>query len=154
MLSQTSDIQQFENGLSVTQLGAMGYGGAAGASGRLGRAATDPPGPHALTSVSQPSTNNPQPRVYGYDANGNMTNIDGLACTWDFKDRLVAVENANMRAEYSYDYTDRRITKKVFWKNADPSPATAAAAKIDSPVLQPRPSATASLGKNAGTSRK
>ena len=154
MLSQTSDIQQFENGLSVTQLGAVGYGGAAGASGRLGRAATDPPGPHALTSVSQLSTNNPQPRVYGYDANGNMTNIDGLACTWDFKDRLVRVEDASIRAEYSYDYTDRRITKKVFWKNADPPPSTAAVVKTESPLPQPQPSATVSLGKGAGSSRK
>ncbi len=154
VLSQTSDIQQFENGLSVTQLGAMGYGGAAGASGRLGRAATDPPGPHALTSVSQPSTNNPQPRIYGYDANGNMTNIDGLVCTWDFKDRLVAIENASMRAQYTYDYTDRRITKKVFWKNADSPPSVAAVAKTKSPVPRPQPSTTASLGKDAGSSRK
>ena len=46
-----------------------------------------------------------------------MTNIDGLICTWDFKDRLVAVENAEMRAAYTYDYTDRRITKSVVWTN-------------------------------------
>jgi YD repeat-containing protein len=154
MLSQTSDIQQFENGFSVTQLGNMSYGGAAGAAGRVGRAPTDPPGPHALTGVSQPSTNSPQPRVYGYDANGNMTNIDGLVCTWDFKDRLVAVENATMRAQYTYDYTDRRITKKVFWNNADPPPSTAAVVKPKSPLPQPQPSATASLGKDARSSRK
>jgi YD repeat-containing protein len=154
MLSQTSDIQQFENGFSVTQLGNMSYGGTAGASGRVGRAPTDPPGPHALTGVSQPSTNSPQPRAYDYDANGNMTNIDGLVCTWDFKDRLVAVENATMRAQYTYDYTDRRITKKVFWSNADPPPSTAAVVKPKSPLAQPQPSATASLGKDAGSSGK
>mgnify|MGYP003344556001 CR=1 FL=1 len=35
-----------------------------------------------------------------------MKVIDGLQCTWDFKDRLVAVENDQMRATYTYDYTD------------------------------------------------
>ena len=45
-----------------------------------------------------------------------MQTTDGLACTWDFKDRLTAVENAQMRAEYTCDYTDRRITKRVFPK--------------------------------------
>ena len=50
-----------------------------------------------------------------------MTNIDGLVCTWDFKDRLVAVENAEMRATYTYDYTDRRILKQV-WPKATSSP--------------------------------
>jgi len=116
LLFQTSGIQQFENGFSVTQLGAMGYGGAAGSSGRAGRGPADPPGPHALTSVSQPSTNNLQPRLYGYDANGNMTNIDGLQCTWDFKNRMVAVEDGAMRAQYTYDHTDRRITKLIICK--------------------------------------
>ena len=125
MLSQTSGIQQCENGFSVTQLGAMGYGGSAGASGRLGRAAGDPPGPHALTSVAQPATNSVQPRVYGYDANGNMINIDGLVCTWDFKDRLVAAENAEMRAEYTYDFADQRVIKKVFWKDGPLQPSLA-----------------------------
>ncbi|MGO8678836.1 MAG: toxin TcdB middle/N-terminal domain-containing protein [Limisphaerales bacterium] len=116
MLSETSDIQQFENGFSVTQLGAMGYGGAAGPSGRAGRSPGDPPGPHALTSVSQSSTNNPQPRLYGYDANGNMTNADGLQCTWDFRNRLVAVEDDAMRTQYTYDHSDHRVAKLVTYK--------------------------------------
>jgi hypothetical protein len=47
-----------------------------------------------------------------------MTNIDGLTNTWDFKDRLVAVENEKMRAEYTYDYTDRRILKRVWEKQS------------------------------------
>jgi RHS repeat-associated protein len=109
MLSQTSNIAHDENGLSVTNLGMMSYGGTAGASGRQGRDAGQP-GPHALTAA------NVGGRSYPYDANGNMQSIDGLACTWDFKDRLTAVENAQMRAEYTYDYTDRRITKRVFPK--------------------------------------
>ena len=47
-----------------------------------------------------------------------MTEIEGLRCTWDFKDRLVAAENAQMRAEYTYDCTDRRIMKQVWPKAA------------------------------------
>lgn len=109
MLSQTSNISASENGLPLTNLGTMSYGGTMGPIGRIGRDG-DQPGPHALTGVSGGN------RSYLYDANGNMENIDGLACTWDFKDRLVATENAQMRAEYTYDYTDRRITKKITQK--------------------------------------
>jgi RHS repeat-associated protein len=112
MLSQTSDIAAEENGLPVTNLGAMSYGGSMGASGRIGRDGGQP-GPHALTGVTGGD------RSYAYDANGNMESIDGMDCTWDFKDRLIAVENERMRAEYSYDYTDRRITKKVTPKPAE-----------------------------------
>ncbi len=112
MLGQTSNNPLEENGLAVTNLGAMAYGGAAGPSSRQGR--TNPaPGPHALTNVDNHAQGGNDTRVYDYDENGNMKNIDGLACTWDFKDRLVAAENATMRAEYSYDYTGRRISKKV-----------------------------------------
>ncbi|MEI7935495.1 MAG: toxin TcdB middle/N-terminal domain-containing protein [Verrucomicrobiota bacterium] len=110
MLAQTSTINQQENGLPVANLGQMDSGGSAGRSNRTGRTPSDPPGPHALTSIrnTQYAT-----RIYPYDANGNMTTIDGLACTWDFKDRLVAVENTQMRAAYTYDFTDRRIIKRV-----------------------------------------
>ena len=51
-----------------------------------------------------------------------MINIDGLQCTWDFKDQLVAVEDDTMRAEYRYDYTGRRIIKKVLWKKGESPP--------------------------------
>jgi uncharacterized protein RhaS with RHS repeats len=70
-----------------------------------------PPGPHALSSLAsnQPGVTN---RVYSYDANGNMQEIDGLRCTWDFMDRLVQVEDQSMRAEYRYDFTGRRIYQK------------------------------------------
>jgi RHS repeat-associated protein len=44
-----------------------------------------------------------------------MTSIDGLTATWDYKDRLVALEGPGFRAEYRYDYSDRRITKRVDW---------------------------------------
>ncbi|MFO1502041.1 MAG: toxin TcdB middle/N-terminal domain-containing protein, partial [Verrucomicrobiota bacterium] len=43
--------------------------------------------------------------------------VDGLHCTWDFKDRLVAVEDELARAEYRYDFSDRRILKRVEWKD-------------------------------------
>ena len=75
--------------------------------------AADPPGPHALTASIQPAV---ATRHYPYDANGNMTRHRRPYNTWDFKDRLVAVENAEMRADYTYDYTDRRIIKRVFWQ--------------------------------------
>jgi RHS repeat-associated protein len=95
---------------SVVNLGAMSYGGALGASGRDGRAPADPPGPHALTATVQDGT-------LSYDGNGNMDNLDGLVCAWDYKDRLVRVENEKTYAEYTYDYTDRRVIKKVWEKD-------------------------------------
>ncbi len=130
MLSQTSTIEHYENGLSMTRLGAMSYGGSSGPANRIGRAAADPPGPHALTSVSQLSTNHPQPRLFSYDANGNMLDLDGLKATWDIKDRLIAVENSEMKADYAYDHRDRRITKKV----VATATAAPAGAQIDSTI--------------------
>ena len=53
MLSQTSNIPHFDKGLSVTDLGEMDYGANAGRQGRDGRLASDPPGPHALTSARE-----------------------------------------------------------------------------------------------------
>ena len=55
-------------------------------------------------------------RSFSYDANGNMTEEDGLSFTWDFKNRLVSIENDAFRAEYRYDYADRRIVKTVSTK--------------------------------------
>ena len=60
-----------------------------------------------------------------------MTEMDGLRCTWDFKDRLVGVEDDSMRAEYLYDYTGRRIVKRVWPKAAAGSPPS---------ISDPRPS--------------
>jgi RHS repeat-associated protein len=119
MVSQLSNIPHVEDGKPITNLGNMSYGGTDGPSGRTAKGTQ--PGPHALTEIANPQS---AIRNYSYDANGNMTNIDGLACTWDFKDRLVAVENDKMRAEYTYDYTDRRITKKVTPKSSGAPPST------------------------------
>ena len=125
MLAQTSSLSDTDplTGLLVANLGQMTSGGSAGTANRIGRAASDPPGPHALTSISNlqsPISN----RLYSYDANGNMTVIDGLTNTWDFKDRLISVENTNMRAVYAYDYSDHRISKVVFTKTNGVAPAS------------------------------
>ena len=95
----------------------MDYGGTSGRFNRNGRQPNDPPGPHALTSIAN--------RDYSYDANGNMKAIDGLACTWDFLNRLVAVEDDTMRAEYTYDFTGRRISKRVTQKSLPQATASA-----------------------------
>jgi RHS repeat-associated protein len=116
MLSQTSEIVQEQDGLPVANLGSMTSGGSAGRSNRAGRAATDAPGPHALTRIS----GNGAPRDFAYDANGNLASSDGFTNSWDFKDRLVRVENSAMVALYAYDYMDRRVTKAVHWKEPAP----------------------------------
>jgi len=112
MLSKTSDINHINNGYSVTNIGQMKYGGTNGRSNRTGRNAGDEPGPHALTTTD----NGEDKREIKYDDNGNMTALEGKTFTWDFKDRLSAVEDEKMRTEYIYDYTDRRIVKKVMPK--------------------------------------
>lgn len=120
MVSQLSNIPHVEDRKSVTDLGTMISGGTAGSTNRFGKGSQ--PGPHALTRITSLSAGGEGQgevvRNYPYDGNGNMTNIDGLTNTWDFKDRLVAVENNKMRAEYAYDYTDRRILKRVWNKNS------------------------------------
>ena len=118
MLSKTSDINHSDSsGNSIADLGEMFSGANAGRSNRIGRKNGDSPGPHALTSIRE---SDGRMRVYDYDRNGNMTLIDGLKCEWDFKDRLIAAENEKMRAEYVYDYSNRRVTKEVYWKDMLP----------------------------------
>ncbi|MBO4715924.1 MAG: RHS repeat-associated core domain-containing protein, partial [Verrucomicrobia bacterium] len=108
MLSQVSSIEEKDkNDIPVANLGTMLSGGTKGSWNRKGRG--NQPGPHAVTSVGT--------RQFTYDGNGNMTTADGMTYTWDFKDRLVAVEDDTMRAEYVYDYTDRRIVKRVWQKS-------------------------------------
>jgi RHS repeat-associated protein len=120
MLEQTSDMQHIERGSPVTDPGTMAYGGTGGATGRIGRHEGDPPGPHAVTEISRPSSAR---RDAQYDANGNLTELDGLRFTWDFRDRLVAVEDDSMRAAYRYDYTGRRVIKRVLQKPFQPPDA-------------------------------
>lgn len=122
MLEQASDIIHDENGLPMANLGALDSGGTAGRFNRSGRNRGEPAGPHALTSITRSQSAS---RHYEYDDNGNMTSLDGLSCKWDFKDRLVGVENEQMRAIYDYDYADRRTTKTIHWKHAGPDKGTA-----------------------------
>ena len=86
-------------------LGTMNYSG--GTSDRVGRDPGDLPGPHALTSTTNANG------IYDYDDNGNMINIEGAECSWDFKDRLIRYKNVGTDAKYTYDYSGRRITKRV-----------------------------------------
>ncbi|MHC1765845.1 MAG: RHS repeat-associated core domain-containing protein [Verrucomicrobiia bacterium] len=97
----------------VTDLGDMGYGGTLGRFNRAGRQASDPAGPHALTSIRHRARGT---REFSYDNNGNLRSLDGLRCTWDYLNRLVAVEDEGMRAEYRYDFTGRRVSKRVMSK--------------------------------------
>lgn len=110
---QTGAFTLEEDGKSIVNMGAMTYGeagagqtGATGPAGRAGRASDGAAGPHALTNTASG-------RHYEYDANGNMRKIEDDAALWDFKDRLSALNNGKRRADYRYDYTDRRITKLV-----------------------------------------
>ncbi len=96
---------------SVTNLGVMAYGGEAGAIGRQPRRSGDPPGPHSLTTTQG------GPHLYEYDENGNTTRVDAGVQTWDFKNRLVGFESANVRATYVYDYSGRRVAKSVAYKD-------------------------------------
>ena len=93
---------------SLAGVGAPGqidHGGSFGASDRIGRSA-DAPGPQAPSSDERGL-------AYTYDPNGNLTQMGDISFTWDFKDRLVAVESPTLRAEYVYDYSDRRIVKRI-----------------------------------------
>jgi len=117
MLAQTSDITHVENGVPLADLGTMSHGGNSGTTNRAPRQPGDPPGPHAMSGAQHATAGI---RSFPYDDNGNMTEADGLRLTWDYKNRLVGVEDDNVRAEYRYDYADRRIVKKVWPKTPSP----------------------------------
>ena len=99
-LGQSGHIDDDEN----VNLGTFTYAG--GRGNRIGRDPGDLPGPHALTGISNGG-------IYDYDANGNMANIEGAVCNWDYQDRLIRYEKGDTVADYTYDYSGRRITKKV-----------------------------------------
>jgi RHS repeat-associated protein len=106
--SALSELQD-KRGLEVANVGSMNYGGIAGSTGRgsdnLGKGTE--PGPHAITQAGVD-------RSFSYDANGNMTSGDGMTLSWDVLDRLLSVETANNFSQYDYDYTGRRIAKRVY----------------------------------------
>jgi len=109
LLEQSSDLVHNERGVSLTELGQLAYGGSAGATNRLGRLNPEP-GPHALTKVSSGN------RSLLYDANGNVRQLDGAQCVWDFKNRLVALDDPLVRSDYRYDYRGVRQLRLVTWK--------------------------------------
>ncbi|MGB2984772.1 MAG: SpvB/TcaC N-terminal domain-containing protein [Phycisphaerae bacterium] len=90
-------------------VGAMVSGGPGGTSGRIGRQFGDPPGPHALTATD----NGQVQRSFEYDANGNLTSSNGATYVYDFADRLGQVAGGEADVRYLYDYTGRRIIKRV-----------------------------------------
>ena len=113
MVSQTSTISDLSDGRPLVDLGRMDSGGTAGRLNRGSRKSDDPPGPHALSLIAS-ARPGVAPRSLRYDANGNVVEMEGLTNRWDFKDRLIEVRSSTMRAVYTYDYTDRRITKVVY----------------------------------------
>ena len=54
-----------------------------------------------------------------YDLDGNMTNYNGWAYTYNGENRLIVAENAaaGVRVEADYDYMGRRLFKKVYNNN-------------------------------------
>jgi RHS repeat-associated protein len=123
LLAQTSTLtHHVEKGLPVANLGDMESGGTLGRWNRSGRLPEDAPGPHALSRIRNPEFGI---RDYSYDANGNLTTFDGLSNAWDFENRLVAVSSPQVTARYTYDYTDRRVLKRV-----DPGGAPGSQASI------------------------
>lgn len=108
-LTQISTVDLTENGIPTVNLGSMVYGGAGGSAGRQGRAPGDPPGPHALTGLNGPSSS----RVRYYDNNGNLVAMDDAVLGWDYRNRLVRLEDQAKRIEYVYDYRDRRVSRAV-----------------------------------------
>lgn len=77
------------------------------AAGRaLGASTGGSPGPHAATATASG-------HALSYDANGNVTLLDGAALAWDAKDQLVGLERTGISAKYLYDYSDRRVAKSV-----------------------------------------
>jgi RHS repeat-associated protein len=90
-------------------LGGMSSGGVAGTFNRVGRLPADPPGPHALTQVS----NGQSQRVFDYDPNGNMILNNGDLYLFDFKDRLGRIDKPGRDIRYLYDWSNRRVIKRV-----------------------------------------
>lgn len=105
MVSKTSpDIADPE-----VDVGAMISGGTAGTSSRIGRAPSDDPGPHAVTTFNLGGN----VAAMQYDANGNLTARGGDTLVFDFKDRLGQVTSDDVEARYLYDFADRRTIKRV-----------------------------------------
>ena len=81
-------------------------------------------GPNGEDAVAQQSGGVYLPKsveLYSYDADGNLTADGRWLYTWDVENRLTSMETipsapaeAKKRLEFAYDYTGRRIQKKVY----------------------------------------
>ena len=100
----------------LMDLRTMKSGGSAGTSWRIGRAAGDPPGPHAITGTEKGPGG--LAMAFTYDDNGNMLTDRGMTLNWDHKDRLTGLINGAKTAVYAYDYSDTR-KKKVVMDSGD-----------------------------------
>jgi RHS repeat-associated protein len=90
-------------------LGAVSYAG--GRKGRGGRRPGDPPGPHALTGTQSG-------KRLSYDANGNVSRLDGAELGWDHEDRLERFSGSGAVADYVHDHSGRRVIRRVARINA------------------------------------
>lgn len=113
MLAKTSTMDKEARGLPVADVGDMYYGGVAGAWDRSDE--DDFPGPHALTRIDKDG----ESRHFRYDPGGSLIEADGFTFSWNFLEQLTGAENENMRAEYTYDYTGRRVLKRVWERGED-----------------------------------
>jgi RHS repeat-associated protein len=86
--------------------GSYTYGGNLGAFNRSARTPGSPAGPHAVTST-QSGLN------FEYDDNGNLVRDNDKRLEWDIKDRLQRTVSDTLTTAYTYDYSDRRITKQI-----------------------------------------
>ena len=118
-LTERRFVPRFGGQTVLPAPGRVRHGGLAGSNYRIGRSA-NAPGPQAPSSDERGQT-------YDYDANGNLLQAGDMILTWDFNDRLVAVESPGVRAEYVYDYAGRRVIKRV---RNEASPRRGAQAEI------------------------
>lgn len=116
LLEKTSTLDNVDElGLPTANVGVYGYGGAGGTSGRIGGADGETaPGPHAVTSIDDGSFDN----GIVYDGAGNVITLNDLSLTWNFDNKLVRAENDEMIARYAYDYSGRRASRRVDFKEA------------------------------------
>lgn len=68
-------------------------------------------GPHALTGVSGAQ--------WHYDANGNLETKPGFNYLWDHRNLLLEISGESVRQLNSYDYSDRRMVKRVIHDEVD-----------------------------------
>jgi len=84
---------QIGNMLSKTGVGTYSY------------PATGSAHPHAVTSVTSPSST----ITYTYDLNGNMTGRGGLLTTWDADNRPLTINTTSGSESYAYDADGERV---------------------------------------------